>query len=146
VDEVGHQALRQQLHSGAKRLQLPCPFPDVVDKVRQATAKQGQPKDPKVALLEIEEAPAGPTANSDHQQVATLLGLPEDEVSPLRLKWCHLSPGPQGELWGSCPKVPSDLEAKVGYHMDTKDPSKTEPVFGSLHLKTIDINRELGLE
>jgi hypothetical protein len=146
VDEVGQQELRRQLHSGAKRLQLTCPFPDVVDKVRQATAKKGQPKDPKVALLEIEEAPAGPTANSDRQQVATLLGLPEDEVSPLRLKWCHLSPGPQGELWGSCPKVPSDLEAKVGYHMDTKDPAKTEPVFGYLHLKTIDINRELGLE
>jgi hypothetical protein len=47
---------------------------------------------------------------------------------------------------GSCPKVPSDLEAKVGYHIDTKDPSKTERVFGYLHQKTTDINRELGVE
>jgi hypothetical protein len=41
--------------------------------------------------------------------------------------------------------VPADLEAKVGYHIDTKDSSKTEPVFGYLHQKTTDINRELGL-
>jgi hypothetical protein len=41
--------------------------------------------------------------------------------------------------------VPSDLEAKVGYHVDTKNPSKTEPVFGYLHQKTTDLNRDLGL-
>src|SRR5207245_10585146 len=47
VDEADQQALRDQLHSGAKRLQLPCPFPEVVDKVRKATAKTGTPRDPK---------------------------------------------------------------------------------------------------
>ena len=59
VDEAGQQELRRQLHSGAKRLQLTCPFPDVVDKVRQATAKQGNPKDHKVALLEMKDVPEG---------------------------------------------------------------------------------------
>ena len=147
VDEAGQQELRRQLHSGAKRLQLTCPFPDVVDKVRQVTAKKGTPTDPKVALLEIADVPKGQASSpKERQQVATLLGLPENEVPPLRLTWCHLSRGPQGELLGSCPKVPSDLEAKVGYHIDTKAPSKTEPVFGYLHQKTTDINRELGLE
>jgi hypothetical protein len=77
--------------------------------------------------------------------VATLLGLPEDEVPDLRLKWCHLRRGPQDELLGSCPKVPSDLEAKVGYHIDTQDPTKKERIFGYLHQKTTAINRELGL-
>jgi hypothetical protein len=146
VDETGQQDLCRQLHSGAKRLQLTCPFPEVVDKVRQATAKQGRPKDPTVALLEVEAIPDGPASGPDRQQVATLLGLPADAVPAVRLKWCHLSQGPQGELLGSCPKVPSDLEAKVGYHIDTKDPTKTERVFGYLHQKTTDINQELGLE
>jgi hypothetical protein len=42
--------------------------------------------------------------------------------------------------------VPSDLEARVGYHIDTKDPSQKELVFGYLHQKTTAINRALGLE
>ena len=64
----------------------------------------------------------------------------------MRLKRCHLSRGPQGELLGSCPKVPSDLEAKVGYHVNNKNPSEKEAVFGYVHLRTTDLNRELALE
>lgn len=146
VDETGRQELREQLQSGATRLQLTCPFPDAVAKVREATAKKGTPKDPKVTLLEIEAVPDDARANSDRQQVATLLGLPTDEVPPVRFKWCHLSQDSQGELLGRCSKVPSDLEAKVGYHVDTKDPSKTEAVFGYDKLTTTDLHRELGLE
>ena len=146
VDETGRQELRKQLQSGATRLQLTCPFPDVVAKVREATAKKGASKDPKVALLEIEALPDDAGVNSDCQQVATLLGLPTDEVPSVRLNWCHLSQDSQGELLGSCPKVPSDLEAKVGYHVDTKNPSKTEAVFGYVRLTTTNLHRELGLE
>lgn len=143
---ASQQELARQLHSGARRLQLPCPFPEVVDKVRQATAKKDTPKDPKVTLLEIEHVPQEQASHQDRQQVATLLGLPEDEVPNLRLTWCHLRQGPQGELVGRCPKVPSDLEAKVGYHLDTQDPTKKERVFGYVHQKTTDITHELGLE
>jgi hypothetical protein len=146
VDEAGQQELRDQLHSGAKRLQLTCPFPEVVAKVREATAKKGTPRDPQVSLLEIEEASDAAASTSDRQQIATLLGMPKDQVPPVRLKWCHMRKTPQGSLVGSCPKMPSDLEAKVGYHVDTKDVSKKEQVFGYLHLKTTDLNRELGLE
>jgi hypothetical protein len=146
LDEAGRQALRDQLHSGAKRRPLTCPFPDVVDKGRKATGKKGHPKAPKVSLLEI-EALANPSASSaDRQQLATLLGLPQEAVPAIRLKWCHVSRGPQGELLGSCPTGPSDLEAKVGYHVDNKTPSKKESVFGYVHLKTTDVNRELALE
>jgi hypothetical protein len=67
-------------------------------------------------------------------------------MPPVRLKWCHLQRTSQGGLLASCPKGPSDLQAKVGYHVDTKDPSKTERVFGYCHLQTTDLNRELGLE
>jgi hypothetical protein len=146
IDEAGRQELCDQLQSGAKRLQLTCPFPDVVKKVRAATAKKGTPRDPKVSLLEIEAVCDAGASTSDRQQVASLLGLPEDQVPPVRLIWCHVQKTPQGELLGSCPKVPSDLEAKIGYHVDTKNPSKKEQVFGYCHLKTTDLNRALGLE
>lgn len=146
IDEAGRQVLQRQLHNGAKRLQVTCPFPEVVDKVRKATAKTGTPQDPKVSLLEIEETPRGQTSSTDRQQVATLLGLSEAEVPPLRLKWCHLTQTPQGELFGSCPKVPSDLDAKIGVHVDNHNPSKKEHVFGYVHLKTTDLNAQLGLE
>jgi hypothetical protein len=99
-----------------------------------------------VSLLAIEEVPRGAVSTSDRQQVATLLGLPEDEVPPVHFNWCHLHQGPEGALWGHCPKVPSDLEAKVGHHVDTQEPSKREAVFGYVHLKTTDLNCELGLE
>jgi hypothetical protein len=145
VDEAGQQDLCRQLPRGAKRLQLPCPFPEVVDTVCQATAQQGNPTDPKVALRAIEDIPDGQASSPDRQQVATLLGLPADAVPAVRLTWCRLRQGPQGELLGSCPTVPSDLEATVGYHIDTKDPTKPERVCGSLHQKPTAINRELGL-
>ncbi len=146
IDDAGQQALREQVQSGAKRLQLTCPFPEVVEKVRVATAKTGTPRDPKMALLELEELSDTATSASDHQQVAVLLGLPPEQVPPVRLKWCHLQRTPQGGLLASCPKVPSDLEAKVGYHVNTQDPAKTERVFGYCHLQTTDLNRELALE
>ncbi len=144
IAAAAQHALREQLQSGAKRLQLTCPFPDVVDKVRAATATTGTPRDPKMALLEVEVA--SDTAGSDRQQVADLLGLPPEQVPPVRLNWCHRQRTPQGELLASCPKVPSDLDAKVGYHVDNKDPSKKQRVFGSCHIQTTDRNRALGLE
>ena len=146
IDTVGQQALRDQFQSGATRLQLTCPFPDVVQKVRAATAKTGTPRAPRMSLLELEVLNDTAISSSDRQQVAVLLGLPQDQVPPVRLKWCHVHRTPQGELLASCPKVPSDLHAKVGYHVDTKDPSKKERVFGYCHLQTTDLNRELGLE
>jgi hypothetical protein len=144
--EADRQALGEQLQSGAKRLQLTCPFPEAVEKVRQATAKTGTPKDPKVTLLEIETVSEDKASTGQRQHVATLLGLGEDAVPPLRLKGCHLSQGQGGELVGSCPKMPSDLEAKIGVHVDTKAPSQKEEVFGYVHLKTTDLNLELALE
>ena len=115
--------------------------------MRQATAKTGTPKNPKVTLLEIETVSEdkASTGQRQRQPVATLLGLGEDAVPPLRLKGCHLSQGQGGELVGCCPKMPSDLEAKSGVHIDTKDPSKKEEVFGYVHLTTTDLNQELAL-
>jgi hypothetical protein len=61
---------------------------------------------------------------------------PLTSVSParsVRLTWCHVRQGAQGELRAHCPKVPSYLEAKIGYHIYTRDPSKNDPVLGYLH-------------
>jgi len=146
LSEADRQALGEQLQGGAKRLQLTCPFPEVVEKVREATAKKGDPKEPKVALLEIETVAEKQASTTHRQHVADLLGLPQDEVPPLRIKWCHLSQDAEGELIGSCPKMPSDLEAKIGVHIDTKHPDQIEKVFGYLRLTTTDLNPELGLE
>jgi len=146
LDEASRDELGRQLQAGAKRLEIRCPFPEVVQKVLHATTKQGQPREPKVALLEIEYEPADSATIAGPQQVAELLSLPTDQLPPLRIKWSHLTQGPQGELWGSCPKVPSDLEAKVGYHIDNKNPHTQERIFGYLHQKTTNIHIELGLE
>ena len=146
LSEADRQALGAQLQNGAKRLQLSCPFPEVVEKVREATANKGALKDPTITLLEIETVPEDKASAPQRQHVAKLLGLPQGEVPPLRITWCHLSQGAHGELMGSCPKMPSDLEAKIGVHIDTKNPDKKEEVFGYLHLKTTDLNPELGLE
>jgi hypothetical protein len=140
------QALGKQLQNRAKRLQITCPFPEVVERVRQATAKQGAAKDPMVALLEIETVPTNPACAPQRQDVAELLGLSLDDVPSLRLKWCHLSQDESGEIVGRCSKMPSDLEAKIGVHVDNQHPDHKEEVFGYVHLKTTDLNLELGLE
>ena len=144
--DADRQALGEQLQSGAQRLQLTCPFPDVVAKVHEVTAKKGRPKVPTVAVLEIETVPENTASRPQRQHIANLLGLRQDEVPSLRIKWCHLSQSTNGELIGSCPTMPSDLEAKIGVHVDNKNPDKQEEVFGYLHLKTTDLHPELGLE
>lgn len=146
LSEADRQALVEQLQSGAKRLQITCPFPEVVEQVREVTSKKGRSKDPMVTLLEIETVAASQASTAQQRHVAKLLELPQDEVPPVRIKWCHLTQPPTGELIGSCSKMPSDLEAKIGVHVDTKRPDKKEEVFGYLHLKTTDLNPELGLE
>ena len=146
IDEACRQQLAEQLQSGSQRLEMMCPFPEVVDKVRTATAKTGTAKDPMVALLEVEALPPDQASSKSHPQLAQLLDVPQDQLPPVRLKWSHLSLSPSGLLHASCPRVPSDLEAGVGYHVDTKRPGKKERVFGYLHLRTTDLHPDFTLE
>ncbi|MGH8057989.1 MAG: hypothetical protein ACREOH_12250 [Candidatus Entotheonellia bacterium] len=146
LDAADRQELGRQLQGGAKRLERRCPFPEVVQKVLQATTKQGTPHEPTVALLQIEYLPADRAQTTGPQQLSELLSLPPDQLPPLRITWSHLTQGPQGELWGCCPQVPSALEARVGYHIDNNDPSKKARVFGSRQQQTTHMAIELGLE
>lgn len=146
LDAAHRQALGEQLHRGAKRRPITCPCPAVVDKVRAATTKKGNPKAPTGSLSESEAVPHGAAAHSDWQPLAPRLALPYEAVPPVPLTGWHGSRGPQGALLGSCPKVPADREATVSHHSDTQDPSHTEEVFGSVQLQTTARNLDLDLE
>jgi len=50
--------------------------------VRQATAKTGTPKAPKVTLREIETVAEDKASTGQRQHGATLLGLGEEAVPP----------------------------------------------------------------
>jgi hypothetical protein len=102
--------------------------------------------DAMVALLEIETVPENLACAPQRQAVANLLGLSLDDIPSLRLKWCHLSRDASGEIVGCCSKMPADLEAKIGVHVDNQHSDPKEEVFGYVHLKTTDLNPQLGLE
>jgi hypothetical protein len=55
--------------------------------------------------------------------VGELLDLAQEEP-PLRLKWYHLSQDANGEIVVRCPKMPSDLGAKIGVHVDNQHPEQ----------------------
>jgi len=69
-----------------------------VEKVRELSAKKGRPKEPTVSLLEIETVPENKASIAQRQHIAKLLELSQEEVPPLRIKWCHLSHHASGEL------------------------------------------------
>jgi hypothetical protein len=146
MDAASRLELCGPLPSGAKRLQRPCPGPEGVDQVRQATGKLGTPKAPQVARLEREVGEPRQASGQDRQQVATRRGLTEAEGPALRWQWGPRRQRPQGDLWGGWPTLPSEREAPVGYHSETQDPTKTERVVGYGPLKTTARNCELGLE
>jgi hypothetical protein len=136
------QQLHEQIDSGAKRILITCPFPAAVEKIREAMKKKDF--EPKVALLEIEYLPDA--GKSDADKLAKLLSLNEGLLPPLAIKWSRITMDEEGRLLGNCPKAPSDLEARVGYHIDNENPEKKERVFGYLQQRTTAVNVVLGLE
>ena len=54
--------------------------------VCQATTKQGKPREPQVALLEIDDGPADRQNTAKAQQSSQLLSLPTDQLPPLRIQ------------------------------------------------------------
>ena len=146
VDEAGRHELGRPLQAGATRLELRCPFPEVVQKVLQATTQTGKPREPMMALLEIKDVPTDDSQPDGRPPLSELLSRPLDQLPPLRIQWSHLTKDSQGALWARCPTVPADLEARVGYHIDTKDPPHTERVFGYRHQTTTNIAIERGVE
>ena len=49
-------------------------------------------------------------------------------------------------IYVSCPKIPADLEAKIGYRRSNHNPNKKVKVFGYQAMITTNIELEIGLE
>lgn len=133
-----------QLKAGVKRIQITCPFAEVVGKVIASTAKRGKPKEPKVSLMEVQYLDSGVQDKS----LIQMLGAEVEELPPLKIKWNRLRQTEEGSLLLHCSKAPSDLEAKRVppgcYHVDNQNPEKKEAIFGYNHQRTTDINEELA--
>lgn len=138
--------LKSQLLSEKKILEITCPYPKVVEKVKKATQKKGKLTEPKVKLLGVEYLAPEEHKKVDPDESVMILGFDRNEFPRVRVKWCHVTQGASGQLRGCCPKVPSDLEARVGYHVDNKNPSKKERVFGYLNQRVSVVNLPLRLE
>ena len=49
-------------------------------------------------------------------------------------------------IYVNCPKIPADLEAKIGYRRSNHNPNKKVKVFGYQAMITTNIELEIGLE
>jgi len=49
-------------------------------------------------------------------------------------------------IYVSCPRIPADLEAKIGYKRSNHNPNKKAQVFGYQSMITTNIELEIGLE
>ena len=86
-------------------------------------------------------------------ELASILGL-EKRLSPeglyLKLIDCSISridlTQDEPLVYVSCPKIPADLEAKIGYKRVNHNPNKKVKVFGYQAMITTNIELEIGLE
>ena len=146
VDEASRQELCRQLQAGAKRLEIRCPFPEVVQKVLHATRKQGKPREPKVALLEIEYVPADSAQTAEHQQLSEGSPCPQTSSRP------YASSGPTSarvrreSSGAAAPRSPPIWRRRLDTISTPRTRNKTERVFGYLQQTTTNIDVALGLE
>ena len=119
---VGRGQSARALPTTGKRTKrrIRCPFPEVVQKVRQATTKQGKPREPKWPSWRSTMDPQ--TASRRRPSALELLSLPTDQLPPLRIQWSHLT---KARRESSGPAKVLHLEARVGYHIDNKNPDRT---------------------
>jgi len=86
-------------------------------------------------------------------ELASILGLEKrlsEEGLYLKLTGSCISKidltGDEPLVYVSCPKVPADLEAKIGYRRSNHNPNKKVKVFGYQAMITTNIELEIGLE
>lgn len=153
------EILLPQIQAGKKELKMLCPFEKVQQKVKELTEKKGKkPKEVSLTVLEIaylsedftvrprRDQPKSPFKDQ-RQELANLLGVCVDELPAVRIRRSRIKRNEKGEIEGiDCPKAPSDLEARVGYHIDNSSPDKVERVFGYNAIRTTNINCALKLE
>jgi hypothetical protein len=133
----------EQLNQRKANVEILCPFPEVVEKVREATKKKGKEKLPMSLVMQVSYLDAV-KLSEDTLRLARVLGVSSEALPNVRIRHSRLREE-KGQLCYKCHKMPADLEAKTGYHIDPKT-GKAEAVFGFNEVTTTAINTTLGLE
>ena len=122
----------------------------------QCPRKEVFPKDVKpysIHVCEFKLMPYNPETFDPDDQTLKLLGL-EDEVRYRGLMFVPLTSHiskidlnlKDNPVFVRCPKMPKDLDAKVGYRRSKLNPNKKEGIFGFQVVISTCIEPELGLE
>jgi hypothetical protein len=122
----------------------------------QCPRKDAFPEDVKphsIRVCEFKIQPYNPETFDFRDQTLKLLGL-ENEVRyrglmlvPVRSNISRIDLNlKDNPVFVRCPKMPSDLEAKVGYRRSKLNPDKKEGIFGFQVIISTAIEPELGLE
>ena len=106
-----------------------------------------------IEILAYKLVPFDSQLINDKDQTAKFLGL-EKELSDLNLSLIPLRSNIScinldlinNPVFVNCPKVPADLDAKIGYRRSKFNPNKNEKVFGFETLISTSIEPELGIE
>jgi len=95
----------------------------------------------------------GKEEDQKQSELASILGLEKrlsEEGLYLKLTGSRISridlTGDEPLVYVSCPKIPADLEAKIGYKRANHNPNKKVKVFGYQAMITTNIELEIGLE
>lgn len=114
------------------------------------------PKDvnpPSIEIIAYKLVPFNPELLNEKDQTAKLLGI-EEELSKANLMLLPLRSNISGvkldlennPFYVHCPKVPADLDARIGYRRSKYNPNKKEKVFGFKVVITTSIEPEVGIE
>ncbi len=130
------------------------------EKERRAYAKCPRkdelPKDvnpPSIQVVAYKIVPFNPELIKENDWTEKILGLQEElrrhnlMILPLRSNISHVDSIHWGTpIYVRCPRMPADLQAKIGYRRSKYNPDKKEKVFGYQLTITTSIDPELGIE
>ena len=110
-------------------------------------------KPPSIKVCEFKLLPFNPELFNEKDQTTKVFGL-EDALSktnlmlvPIRSNISRIKLNLQDNpLFVRCPRIPRDLEAKIGCRRSKYNPDKTEKIFGFHVIISTTIEPELGIE
>ncbi len=110
-------------------------------------------KPPSIIVMAYKLVPFDPELVSEKDQTAKLLGVDEN-LAKAKLMLVHIRSNIlnvklnliDNPFYVKCPRVPADLEAKIGYRRSKHNPNKKEKVFGFLTTITTSVEPEINLE
>lgn len=106
-----------------------------------------------IKVIEFKIIPYNPDLYDEKDQTAKLLGI-EDALSNAKLMLLPIRSNiskidlnlKDNPVFVRCPRVPHDLDAKIGCRRSKHNPNKTEKVFGFQVVISTSIEPELGIE